>query len=79
MIHIIAFLANNVIPPQEFQKDIYKHKDKFIINNEEDLLYIIKNKLFSYIPQAFRVDLLERIYTDYRHLGYFKLQRVMIS
>jgi hypothetical protein len=77
--HMTAFLADGVVPPQDFQEDIYEHKDEFAVDNEGNLLHTTEDGHSPYIPQAFRADLLERMHTDCGHLGYPGLQGVMIG
>ena len=77
--HMIAFLADGVIPPQDFQEDIYEYKDEFAVDDEGNLLHTTEDGHSPYIPQAFRADLLERMHTEYGHLGHPGLQGVMIG
>jgi hypothetical protein len=73
-----AFLADGVVPPQDFQGDIYEHKDEFAVDDEGNLLHTTEDGHSPYIPQAFRADLLERMHTEYGHLGYPGLQGVIL-
>src|SRR5439155_1349260 len=49
--HMIAFLADGVIPPQDFQEDIYEYKDEFAVDDEGNLLHTTEDGHSPYIPQ----------------------------
>src|SRR5436853_2360168 len=76
---MVAYLVDGVVHPQDFQADIYEHKDEFVVDNEGNLLHTTEDGHSLYIPHAFRADLLERMHTEYGHLGYPGLQGVMIG
>jgi transposase InsO family protein len=75
--HMTALLAQGIPPPEKYREDIYEHKDEFTVDNEENLTYTTAEGATPYIPQLFRADLLERMHTEYGHLGYPGLQGVM--
>jgi hypothetical protein len=75
--HIITLLADGALPLKEFRADIYEHKDEFTVNEERNLLHMTPNGSSPYISQIFRVNLLERMHTEYGHLSYPRLQGVI--
>jgi transposase InsO family protein len=77
--HLTALLVNGTVPPKEFQEDIYEHQQEFTIDDEGELFFIGPDGLSPYIARIFRADLLERMHTEYGHLGYPGLQGVMIG
>ena len=75
--HLTSLLAEGTVPPEEFREDIYEHQHEFTIDDEGTLFFTAPDGLSPYIPQLFRADLLERMHTEYGHLGYPGLQGVM--
>lgn len=77
--HITALLIDGTAPPAEFKEDIYEHQGEFTTDHEGTLYHTTADGSSPYIPQMFRADLLERMHTEYGHLGYPGLQGVMIG
>ena len=75
--HIIYFLKNNVLPSESFHINIYKDKNLFITDNNEYLLYKINDNISSYVLYTFRADFIEQIHSEYSHLEYSELLKVI--
>lgn len=76
--YMVDFLKSGTIPPQPYEDDIFAQSRSFAIDSEDNLLYIDSDGYPSpYLPQLFRADFLERMHSEYGHLGYPGLQGVV--
>ena len=75
--YMIYFFKNNTKSPKLFRIDIYKERDQFVIDDDKYLLRKLTNDLSFYISYVFRIDFIERIYSEYEHLDYSELLRVV--
>lgn len=67
--HMTEFLQNTIDPPEALREEIYKEQHLFTAR--DDFLWRVENETRSpYVPQALRADFLERLHTEYGHLGY---------
>ena len=77
--YMIYFLKNNVLSSELFCTNIYENKNLFIINDNEYLLYKINDNISPYVSYAFRADFIEQMHSEYSHLKYSELLKVVNS
>jgi transposase InsO family protein len=67
--HFTAYLEHQVPPPRELEEELTERKNDFCV--EDGALFYTKQGIMSpYIATSLRADFLDRIHSDYGHLGF---------
>ena len=69
-LHMARLLQDNTPPPEPLRTDIYEQQQHFTVDEEGCLLRKIGDTFSPYISYAFRGDFLERMHSEYGHLGH---------
>jgi hypothetical protein len=67
--HIQEFLESGTEPPEPLHKEIYEKHHEFVVI--DGFLYKVTDGIRSpYVPETMRADFIERMHTEYGHLGF---------
>lgn len=67
--HLVALIETGIEPPKELREELYNRKEDFLV--KDGTLHHVKGSIASpYIGTAFRADFLDRLHSDYGHLGF---------
>jgi transposase InsO family protein len=67
---MIAYLRDGSQPPESIRNDIFENAVHFELGKDDELLRFLEDGRAPYVPQIFRADFLDRMHTEYGHLGY---------
>lgn len=67
--YMVRLLRDGEQPPIRIRSKVYENR--FLFTVKDDTLYRVEDQVESpYVPVPFRTDFLERMHTEYGHLGY---------